>query len=315
MNKKTKRGNKARAKWQSNTIKILLLTLMFAGIASCQSQPSTTIKTQKISSVPGQSLGITSVPNLRDMGGYINKDGKTFVSGLLYRANQLAPISPDDMKRLAQLNLQNVYDLRTKAERESLPDQLPAGVNDVWLDVLADDSSAGAATIPEILQNPKETNDSLGGGKVEAMLQKTYREFISLPSANTAFSNLFISLGKQNKLPALFHCTTGKDRTGWTAAALLTLLGMSEKTVMEDYLHSNDNILPFYKEKIDAFVIAGGERAIAEAILGVKAEYLEAAFHEMGNNYGTIENYFSEGLGIDAAGQQALRDIYLAHGK
>jgi protein-tyrosine phosphatase len=294
---------------------ILLLPLLFVGITACQNKSNTTIDAQRSSLAPGHSLGISSVPNLRDMGGYKNKDGETFVSSLLYRANQLAPISPGDMEKLAQLNLNNVYDLRTIEERESLPDQLPVGVNDVWLDVLADDSSAGAAQIPELLQNPKETNVSLGGGKVEAMLQKTYREFISLPSANAAFSKLFISLSDQSKLPALFHCTTGKDRTGWTAAALLTLLGMSEETVMEYYLRSNDYILPFYKERIDAFAVAGGERAIAEAILGVKPEYLEAAFHEMGKRYGTIENYFSEGLGVDAAGQQALRDLYLALGK
>ena len=86
---------------------------------------------------------------------------------------------------------------------------------------------------------------------------------------------------------------------------------MSEETVMKDYLRSNDNILPFYKDRIDAFVAAGGDRDIIEAILGVKAEYLKAAFDEMRKRYGTIENYFSEGLGIDAAGQQALRDLYL----
>ena len=56
---------------------------------------------------------------------------------------------------------------------------------------------------------------------------------------------------------------------------------------------------------------AGGERAIPMAILSVKAEYLDAAFDEIQKKYGTIENYFSEALGIDAAGQKALRDLYL----
>jgi hypothetical protein len=51
--------------------------------------------------------------------------------------------------------------------------------------------------------------------------------------------------------------------------------------------------------------------SIAEAISGVKPEYLEASFDEMQKRYGTIENYFSEGLGIDAAGQRALRDLYI----
>ena len=47
------------------------------------------------------------------------------------------------------------------------------------------------------------------------------------------------------------------------------------------------------------------------AILGVRREYLDAAFDEMEKNYGTIEKYFSEGLGIDAERQQALKELYL----
>ena len=43
----------------------------------------------------------------------------------------------------------------------------------------------------------------------------------------------------------------------------------------------------------------------------MKKEYLEAAFDEMEKKYGTIEKYFAEGLGIDAAQQKALRDLYL----
>jgi protein-tyrosine phosphatase len=69
--------------------------------------------------------------------------------------------------------------------------------------------------------------------------------------------------------------------------------------------------LPQFKPVIDEFVAAGGERAIAEAVFGVKAEYLEASFDEMQKRYGTIERYFSEGLGIDAAGQNALRVLYV----
>jgi protein-tyrosine phosphatase len=237
----------------------------------------------------GEALGIASVPNLRDLGGYKTRDGSTVAKGLVYRSNQLAPISPSDMKKLAQLGLKTNYDLRTEAERTSLPDQLPP-----------------------LMQNPKQANVALGGGKAEAMFEESYRELVSLPSAKTAYHEFFISLGDQSKLPALFHCTTGKDRTGWAAAALLTLLDVPKETVMEDYLRSNDYIFPLYKKEIDAFVAGGGEQSIPQALFGVKAEYLEAAFDEMQTKYGTIENYFSEALGIDAFTQKALRDLYLA---
>ncbi len=86
---------------------------------------------------------------------------------------------------------------------------------------------------------------------------------------------------------------------------------MPKDEVIEDYLRSNDNILPAYKETIDGFVAAGGNEAIPSAILGVKKEYLDAAFDEMEKKCGTIEKYISEGLGIDATKQKALRDLYL----
>jgi len=283
----------------------ILLIVVFSGMIGCQSKSDS-------STEPGQSLGIASVPNLRDLGGYETNDGATVVHGLVYRSNQLAAISPEDMEKIAKLGLKNDYDLRTEGERMPLPDELPPGVNNVWLDVLKDASGSAPTDLLALLQNPKEGNKALGGGKIEAIFVKSYRDFVSLPSAKTAYHELFTSLADQNKLPALFHCTTGKDRTGWAAAALLTLLDVPRETVMKDYLRSNDYILPLYKKVIDAFVDGGGEPSIPQAIFGVKVEYLEASFDEMQTKYGTIENYFSEGLGIDATTQNILRDLYLA---
>lgn len=81
--------------------------------------------------------------------------------------------------------------------------------------------------------------------------------------------------------------------------------------VMEDYLRSNENIIPMYREVIDGAVASGIEEEIPLAILGVRKEYLETAFEEMETKYGTIEKYFSEGLGIGAEQQKSLRDMYL----
>jgi len=288
----------------SNLAVAILLIVVFIGMTGCQSKSGS-------SSEPGQSLGIASVPNLRDLGGYETNDGATVVRGLVYRSNQLAAISPEDMEKIAKLGLKNDYDLRTEAERTPLPDELPPGVNNIWLDVLKDASGSAPTSLLALLQNPKEGNEALGDGKIEAVFITSYRDFVSLSSAKTAYHEFFTSLADQNKLPALFHCTTGKDRTGWAAAAFLTLLDVPKETVMKDYLRSNDYILPLYKEVIDGFVDGGGEASIPQAIFGVKVEYLEASFDEMQTKYGTIENYFSEGLGIDATTQKALRDMYL----
>jgi protein-tyrosine phosphatase len=264
---------------------------------------------------PGQSLGhaleIAAVPNLRDVGGYETQDGSTVARGLAYRSDTFYPLSPDDTTKLERIALKNDYDLRTTAEVKVKPDQIPPGVQYQLLNVLADAKSAAPAQLESLLHEPKKANAALGGGKIEAMFIEGYREFVSLPSAKQSYRTLFLSLADRKKLPAVFHCTTGKDRTGWASAALLTLLGVPKETVMADFLRSNEYLLPQFQHAIDGFVAAGGDRDIPVAIFGVKKEYLEASFDEMQKHYGTIEKYFSEGLGIDAAGQQALRDLFL----
>jgi hypothetical protein len=56
-------------------------------------------------------------------------------------------------------------------------------------------------------------------------------------------------------------------------------------------MRTNEYTLPQFARAIDSFVAAGGDRAIADAVFGVKAEYLEASLDEMQKHYGTIENY------------------------
>lgn len=291
-------------KLYTNYMFVFLIVLSSIIFSSCSKMSDNELE-------PGKSIGIVSIPNLRDMGGYKTTNGATIARGLVYRSNQLYNISASDMLLLAKLNLKSDFDLRTATERKAKPDELPVGVNNVWLDVMADDPTSGPANLIVLLSDPQKANTDLGDGKVEDMFKVAYRQFISLPSAQIAFRELFLSLGDKNQLPALFHCTTGKDRTGWAAAALLTLLGVPMETVMEDYLRSNDYILPMYQTDINNFVAAGGQASIPQALFGVKEEYLNAAFDEMKTKYVTIENYFSEGLGITVVQQTALRNLYL----
>ena len=261
---------------------------------------------------PTATVGIASVPNLRDLGGHATLDGRLVRTGLLYRSDQLCGITPEDMARIASLGLRTVFDLRGEEEAAAQPDELPEGVERLLLDVLADVDRSGPVLLGQLLEHPAEANALLGGGKVDGLFDRAYRGFVSLPSARRAYGRLFGALADPARLPALFHCMTGKDRTGWAAAALLTLLGVPRDAVMEDYLLSNGLVLPRYRQTIEAFVAAGGERAIPEAVFGVKPEYLEASFDEVDEAYGTIDRYFSDGLGIDTEGQRALREACLA---
>jgi len=111
--------------------------------------------------------------------------------------------------------------------------------------------------------------------------------------------------------PALYHCTTGKDRTGWATAALLLLLGVSRDDVMTEYLLTNEQLLPALQPTMDRFAAAGGDPAILEPLLGVRRGYLDASFAELDATHGTIEVYFTDALAVGPDVQKALRDSLL----
>lgn len=261
--------------------------------------------------VPGTLLPADAVPNLRDIGGYRTTDGKRVRLGLVYRSTALDRATESDLTRLQDRGVRTVFDLRTAAERAASPDRLPIGASEVDLDVMADAPGATPARIGELSSQPQKASKLLARADVGAVFGTAYRGLVSLPSAKASYRDLFLRLAGGESLPALYHCTTGKDHTGWATAALLLLLGVPEQTVAEDYLLSNDYLMAGLKPVLDGFAAKGGDPEALRPILGVKEEYLRAALDEMHEHYGSIERYFSEGLGLDADVQQQLRTTFL----
>ena len=294
-----------------SSIKKSLGIILFAIFSFTQAQePSNGL-------APGQSLGlylgIYSEPNLRDIGGYITQNGQTVMRGKTYRSNAFNAMSKDDELKLEVLQLKSDYDLRTPEEIKAEPDIIPSGIQYISLNVMADhDLITPPRQISEILQDPKTASLKLGSVEgVNKLFISLYRDFVSLPSAQRSYRDLYLSLSDQSKSPGVFHCTNGKDRTGWAAAALLTYLGVPKEVVYADYLRSNEYLLPVHQKEIDQFIAKGGDKSIPVGIFGVKREYLQAAFDEVERQYGSIDVYFSEGLKLSPSEQQQIKSFYL----
>lgn len=256
---------------------------------------------------PGDRIDIPSVPNLRDIGGYPVSSGGRVRTGQLYRSTELNHLAGDDVGRFAALGIRTVIDLRTAAERTAEPDASVEGAEEVVCDVLADSAGAAPADLLPLLADPAGARERLGDGKAVDLFEGAYREIVSLPSALAAYREMFTRVADEGSRPLLFHCTTGKDRTGWGAAAILLLLGVSEEDVLADYLHTNRDLLPALKPVFEQFRAAGGDPHLLEPVLGVDADYLRVALDEMASRFGSIEGYFADGLGIGAEAQVELR--------
>ena len=115
------------------------------------------------------------------------------------------------------------------------------------------------------------------------------------------FRTLFATLSDGAHRPLVFHCTAGKDRTGFASALLLTLLGVPWETVMEDYLRTNDlwigHVGRYPELDIDT-------RA---AIIEARTPYLEAAFDVVRGDFGSPEAFAEKALGLDAAARERLK--------
>ncbi|MFC7451095.1 tyrosine-protein phosphatase [Rhodococcus daqingensis] len=235
---------------------------------------------------------LASVDNFRDVAGvgsgYSLSGGKHMNKGVVYRSNVLRP-NEADLATLAALGLSAVYDLRTPDAVAEDPDILPAGARYTNIDIFGRDLETEGA------QSIRSAADA------RAFMESMNRGFVGNEHERGAFAQLFTELANTPG-PVLFHCNSGKDRTGWAAAILQGIAGADRATIMQDYMLTNEYSAETIKKKNEKLLAAvGAERAAWYApMMGVEKSYLEAGFAALDAEYGTVDNYLTEGLGLDA---------------
>lgn len=259
-----------------------------------------------------REIEVAGLNNLRDLGGLKTADGRTVKTGLIFRSEQWYGL-PEASVKVAQANLQlrSVWDFRSHGEQVRHPDPHLIGAENYWLNVLADTEQTLVFDFVQILENPVLMQQHLGNGGAEQMMLALYRDLVASPTAQQVYAHWLNSLCSTEQYPALFHCTAGKDRTGWAAVLLLSALGVPHESILRDYLASHDKIIVKYQPLINRCVAAGGDVAIFHAIFGVQAQYLKAAMHEVKKQAGTMARYLTEVLQISAEQQQKLKAILL----
>jgi protein-tyrosine phosphatase len=263
--------------------------------------------------VADRSLHLASAPNFRDAGGYRTTDGRWVKMGKLYRSDQLDKLTDADTATVEALGIKLVCDLRSAYERGKGADKEIAGATNEQFDVVGADSADLTKTLTEAVTSgsPEKQQELFGNGKAEQILIDGGRSLVSSASARAAYTAMFARLEDPAYLPGVFHCTAGKDRTGWAAAAMLTALGVPRSTVMADYLLSNDSL----KAENDATLAqtkALIDPALLAPLLGVQKSYLDASFAEVKAKYGTFDKYLAKGIDVDARAKAKLQQELLA---
>ena len=157
---------------------------------------------------------------------------------------------------------------------------------------------------PTIVQKLAEllaAGHRLGAADVTAHMQETYRGFVRHNTPR--FAEFFAHLLRSAE-PTVFHCTAGKDRTGFAAALLLKAVGVSDEEVMRDYLLTNERL------QLPEGSRMGLTREAMEVLWRVQPAFLQAALDEVQVRYGSLEGYFREGLALRDAEREHLRALY-----
>jgi protein-tyrosine phosphatase len=237
--------------------------------------------------------------NVRDLGGIATRSGGKISSGRVIRSDALSELTDEDVATLAGMGLRTAIDFRSTHEVAGAgPDRLPARVAAIALPV-------DAANLEELFAaGPDRLHELIGDGRGVQFMLGINRQFVADPGHRAQFGRALHLIADPDRQPVLFHCTAGKDRTGWMAAIVLTALGVSRDAVIADYLATNDYVWPAYQS-----MLAGHEEllTLVRPMLVQDAAYLDAAFDEAESRFGSFEGFLTDGLDFTAADAERLR--------
>jgi len=259
-----------------------------------------------------RKLGMEGTPNFRDFGGYQTADGSRVKWGYLYRSGQLSTLSDRDIDLLASLELDLVCDFRREEEQAVDPSRLPPQ---------RPPRIASLPIIPGSNSRFFEEAENKGTGQLQFGRQAMFDFMVEInrdfaEGQRDTYGRMFREILELDDARFLVHCAAGKDRTGFAAALVLMTLGVPREVVMRDYMLTARFFSP--EAEMERLRLKYGmEHVDADAIrpmLEVHEDYLARALASIDENYGSVDNYMEEALGVGAAEREELRRRYLEQG-
>ncbi|WP_327290518.1 tyrosine-protein phosphatase [Streptomyces sp. NBC_01198] len=243
-------------------------------------------------------MPLEGAANFRDLGGYRTRDGGRTRWGLVFRADAPDRLTPADLAAIDQLGLRVAYDLRTDDERTKAPSALPAAVRHEPFAIGGDAS------------RPNPLGDLFRSGRGDAIPDDfLHRVYLDMGEQDAAvLGQVLTALAAPDGVPAVIHCTAGKDRTGMAAALLLSVLGVDDATVLDDYALSRVYFSERRMERLLPRLAALGLDAERyHAVFGAPRHAMATTLAALRARYGSLEDYLAERGGVTPATLATLR--------
>ena len=224
-------------------------------------------------------------PNFRDFGGHPATGGGHVRRGHFFRSPALHGLSVRDAQALQALDPAVILDLRGQDERTKAPNSLGAELESRVVSLPVEPSVG-----PQLRSAADEGR--LTGPRAEEIMQSAYRGYVETHFDRFAEALKLICVPCEG--PVVFHCSAGKDRTGFLTLLILSGLSVAPQTVLRDFLETNARLVP------KPGVMADLPDAARDAVLGVRSSYLDAAVTAL-TERGAYPDALTHVLGADAA--------------
>jgi len=237
--------------------------------------------------------------NFRDIGGYTTENGHHVKWGQIYRSGSLANLDHSDYAFFDEMQLRTVFDLRSNHESRTYPDRLPKRSQIQHFSRPLNDSSTRTERV-KVLRHYRN--------RIGDLLLLLYKEAFVDENAHH-IGDVLTRIADPANRPALIHCSAGKDRTGITIALLLTILGVSEETIVADYSLSNlahEQIAEIMLPELRQVRWVGVSMAKMKPVLLANPSYLRETLAYIRRRYGSIEAYL---IGTAGMAPQTIKQL------
>lgn len=244
-------------------------------------------------------IGLQGQENCRDLGGLTNQYGLSIRQQKLFRSGQLHTVSDADLQDLAGKNVSQTIDFRSTEESSSQANRSIATVTSA-LHLPIQAGNLSPSQVGDLLLNAQ-------ANEIEQFFLQLYQDLVI--NAQQQYQAFFTALLENQDGASLYHCTAGKDRTGFATALLLSALSVDNDTVFNDYLASNQYQNHTQKAILQFFPNPTIEqKTVIDALLLVKPSYLQQSFAMIDQQYQSMDCYLNDVLNVDC---QSLRAAFL----
>jgi protein-tyrosine phosphatase len=245
-----------------------------------------------MSVTPARHFGLAGASNFRDLGGYPTRDGRMVRWRQIFRSNHLGHLTEADIDVLRSLGLKSAFDFRGTEERAGAACRLE--------EIVVHSLPIEPTVVAEL--RTRLAAGTLSPATAVEVMRGSYRGYVqdNTPRFRALFAHLL-----QDHGPLVIHCTAGKDRTGFACALILHALGVDDDLIAEDYLLTNR----FYRRDPNSGSDLPDD--VRQSIGSVEASFLAAAFEAIVADYGSLDRYLSDGLGLGLSERANLQAHYL----